>query len=226
MKKIRVFLFVIGVLWAAGFAWATPELAVDQEEFDFGSVPQGERVQHTFILSNAGDAPLVVSKVRSSCGCTVALLSSKNLEPGEQGELKASFDSVRFRGAVSKTIYLYTNDPGTPVKPLLIKGEVHELFTLAPRQVNFGVVDEARASEARVVLTNHTVEDLLIELMQTTTPALNARYEKVLPAGESREIVVTIKPKPGQERFSGYVIFKVQGEKSYDLRLPVYATIR
>jgi hypothetical protein len=62
--------------------------------------------------------------------------------------------------------------------------------------------------------------------MQTTTPALNARYEKVLPAGESREIVVTIKPKPGQERFSGYVIFKVQGEKSYDLRLPVYATIR
>ena len=53
---------------------------------------------------------LKVDRVRSSCGCTAALSSAQSLNPGETGEIQATFDSTRFRGQIEKTLYLYTND--------------------------------------------------------------------------------------------------------------------
>ena len=226
MKRIATLLVSCSLVLLAGFAWGAPKLVVDQAVYDFGSVPQGEKVLHNFVLSNIGDAPLNIDKVRSSCGCTAALLSAGNLLPGEKGELKASFDSDRFRGQVSKTIYLYSNDPVSPVAQLKIKGEVLELFSLTPRQVNFGVVEPDQPVESKVSLTNRTGETLLIDKVATTTPELTARSEAELPAGETRDLVVVLKAKPGRTRFSGYVILTLLGEKAYDLRLPVYASFK
>jgi len=226
MKSIAAVLVACCLMLLAGFAMAAPKLVVDQAVYDFGSVPQGEKVLHTFILSNIGDTLLAVNKVRSSCGCTAALLSSGDLQPGEQTELKASFDSARFRGQVAKTIYLYSNDPVSPVAQLKIKGDVLELFSLDPRQVNFGNVNPGQQVESTVSLTNRTGEALSIDTVETTMPELQARYETDLPAGETRQIVVTLEAKPGKARFSGYVILNIRGEKTYDLRLPVYASFR
>ncbi len=225
MIKIKVLIVVCCTILTAGLVHAAPKLVVDQVNYDFGSVSQGERVLHTFKFTNAGDEPLLISKVRSSCGCTAALLSAKHLDPGEQGELQANFDSARFRGSVSKKIYLYSNDPLVPVKPLQIKGQVLELFNLSPRQVNFGAVEAGETFEQQVTLKNQTEEPLLIAAVETTTPQLRAHFDEQLPAGGASEVRVALKVKPGQKRFSGYVIFKIQGERMYDLRLPVYATI-
>lgn len=225
MMKLKVLVVVCCAVLTAGFVHAAPKLLVDQADYNFGSVPQGERVLHTFKFMNTGDEPLVISKVRSSCGCTAVLLSEKRLEPGEEGELQANFDSARFRGSVNKKIYLYSNDPLVPVKPLQIKGQVLELFSLAPRQVNFGVVKPGETFEKQVSLENRTEEPLLIVAVESTSPQLQARFDEQLPAGEASEVYVSLKPKPGQQRFSGYVIFKIQGERMYDLRLPVYASI-
>jgi len=224
--KIKVFIVVCSAVFAAGFVHAAPKLLVDQPDYNFGSVPQGERVLHAFKFMNAGDEPLLISKVRSSCGCTAVLLSEKRLEPGEEGELQSNFDSARFRGSVSKKIYLYSNDPQVPVKPLQIKGQVLELFSLVPRQVNFGVVKSGETFKKQVALENRTEEPLLIVSVETTSPQLKANFDEQLPAGGASEVNVSLKPKPGQQRFSGYVIFKIQGERMYDLRLPVYASIK
>lgn len=225
MRSFSVLLLFCWVLLAGGLVWAAPRLVVDQVEYNFGSVPQGEKVQHSFTFSNAGDAPLIVQKVRSSCGCTAALVTSRNLGPGESGELKTSFDSARFRGEVSKTVYLYTNDPLAPVMQLVIKGQVRELFALTPRQVQFGRVAPGQTVEASVTLTNNTGEDLVFDPVQTTTPELRADLDEQMSAGESQDIRIFLKPKPGQTRFSGYVMLKAVGDKPYDLRLPVYATV-
>lgn len=226
MQIFRVLSLLGGVvLLLAGFAWAGPKLDVDQSEYDFETVVQGEAVEHTFIFTNIGDELLVVDKVRSSCGCTAALITSKNLPPGESGELKIRFDSARFRGDVAKVVYLYTNDPFAPVTKLLVKGHVQELFALAPRQLQFGRVMPGQKVEASVVLTNHTGTDLVLGPPAVTTPELRTEMDPQLPAGESRQIKVVLQPKPGQTRFSGYVILKSEGEKPHEIRLPVYATI-
>ncbi|HKL26095.1 MAG TPA: hypothetical protein VJ910_07735, partial [Desulfuromonadales bacterium] len=148
------------------------------------------------------------------------------LQTGQQGQLKTNFDSARFRGKVDKTIYLYSNDPQIPVQKMTVKGEVLELFGLAPRQVNFGPVQPEHRVERTVTLTSRVAENLQRVSLQTTSPQLKARFPKELPALGSDEIKVVLKPKPGQTRFSGYVILQLQGDNTYDLRLPVYAQIR
>ncbi|TLM64749.1 MAG: DUF1573 domain-containing protein [Deltaproteobacteria bacterium] len=207
-------------------AWAAPVVSVPRADYDFGTIFQGEKVRHAFTFSNAGNESLVVEKVSSSCGCTAALASAKTLAPGASGEIEATFDSTRFRGAISKTVYLYTNDPAQPVVQLHIKGTVQEELTIEPQQVSFGSVPPKRTVKSTVRLTNRGSREIRLDGLETTTPELTARFSaEVVPPGGKVAVELTLTPKPGQPRFSGYVLFKADGTIRHDLRIPVYADL-
>ncbi len=114
MRSMVVLVIFMVLCCFTTVSFAAPDLQVATPTFDFGEIYQGEKVPHVFEFSNQGDEPLLIDRVRSSCGCTAVLVSQKNIPPGGKGELKATFDSSRFRGAISKTIYLYSNDPVRP----------------------------------------------------------------------------------------------------------------
>lgn len=207
-------------------AWAAPTVGIPRPEHDFGTIFQGETVHHVFIFTNRGDVPLTVEKVSSSCGCTAALASAKVLAPGESGELKASFDSARFRGPIKKTIYLYTNDPAQPTAQLYIKGTVLEEVALEPQLVNFGQVAPKRAVKTTVSLVNQGPREIRLQGLETTAPELSARLSAAaVPPGGTVTVELTLTPKPGQSRFSGYVLLSAAGVIRHDLRIPVYADL-
>lgn len=211
----------------AGNAWAAPKLVVEQPIFDFGKVLQGQTVQHTFRFSNDGDEPLQIEKVKSSCGCTAALVSAKTLAPSESGEVQANFDSTRFRGAVAKTISLYSNDPGQPVAQLVLKGTVQETLSVAPAQVNLGQVAPGKTAVARVTLQNHGEVELRLDKVQTSSPDLAATMTtETLPPGQSALMDIRLTPPPGRDRFSGYVVLQAHGPLRSELRIPVHAAIQ
>jgi hypothetical protein len=196
-------------------------------QFDFGEVYQGEKVMHVFEFVNAGQDPLLIDRVRSSCGCTAALVSDKNLAPGAKGKVQTNFDSARFRGHVSKTIYLYSNDPVKPLVQLIIKGEVLEIVAVEPEQVNFGTVDGDQTLVSKVVLRNQGEKPLSIGAPSTTAAELLAEMpETTLARGEEVVLELMLSPKPGTTRFSGYVLVPVAGVPKNQLRIPVYAAIR
>ncbi len=138
MRITLYFVTLILVSLSGSIALAAPTLQVDESKFDFGEVFQGEKVRHVFEFVNAGDETLEIERVRSSCGCTAVLVSEKSIPPGGKGELQANFDSARFRNTVSKTIYLYSNDPVRPVMQFYIKGKVLETVAVTPAQIHFG----------------------------------------------------------------------------------------
>lgn len=206
---------------------AAPDLNFTSTLFDFGQVSQGEKVLHAFEFVNAGQDPLLIDRVRSSCGCTAVLLSEKNLAPGAAGQVQANFDSTRFRGSVSKTIYIYSNDPVKPVVQLKIKGEVLELVAVEPEQVNFGTVSGDQTLASRVVLRNQGGQPLTFGTPSTTAAELQAEMPSgTLAAGEEVALELMLSPKPGTTRFSGYVLVPVDGVPKNQLRIPVYAAIR
>ncbi len=110
MKKV-VILTLIAVLALGATLVAAPKIAVDNAVYDFGTVLEGVFVTHKFLLSNVGDEPLTITSVRTSCGCTATALSKTNLEPGESVELEANLDTLHFKGRISKSIYVESNDP-------------------------------------------------------------------------------------------------------------------
>lgn len=86
----------------------SPEITFEEEEFDFGTIEKGTRVEHLFKFKNTGDAPLTIVDAKSSCGCTVPTWTKGAIAPGEGGEMLVKFDGSG-QNQVSKTITLVTN---------------------------------------------------------------------------------------------------------------------
>ena len=86
-----------------------PVIEFDKLEHDFGEIEKGTSVETTFIYKNTGEAPLVITDIKSSCGCTVPQDWSKEpLEPGKSGQF-----SVKYNGSgannITKTITVTAN---------------------------------------------------------------------------------------------------------------------
>ncbi len=60
---------------------------------DFGTIIEGEKVEHTFKFTNTGDAPLIVSNATASCGCTVPTWTKEAVAAGEKGEMLVKFNT-------------------------------------------------------------------------------------------------------------------------------------
>ena len=109
MRKGLLLGCLLLVIWGV-VAMATPELTVDQPEYNFGSIGLGYMVKHTFVLQNTGDETMEVIRVRASCGCTTTELPTKFLAPGESVPLEVL---VLADHGTSKnvTIYVYSSAP-------------------------------------------------------------------------------------------------------------------
>ena len=92
----------------------TPKLKLNLSQYDFGSVEEGKVVETKISFKNEGKAPLIISDVKTSCGCAAALLSSKLLQPGESGIIKIELDTANREGKLTRTVTLYSNDPKQP----------------------------------------------------------------------------------------------------------------
>ena len=95
----------------------------DKEEHDFGTLLQGEVVTYSFHFTNTGNAPLLISEVGSSCGCTVGDYPREPIAPGKTGIIKVTYDSKGHQGFQSRILTVMSNT--NPAKTTLrIKGKV------------------------------------------------------------------------------------------------------
>lgn len=132
MKKISFTLFIVLMaIFAIGQELALNTQAADNAVFnwsatehDFGKIPAGTPVSHEFIFTNKGDAPLIISTVQASCGCTVTAYSKEPVEAGRQGFVKATYDAAK-AGKFTKTVTVNANTEQGVVR-LTIRGEVTE----------------------------------------------------------------------------------------------------
>ena len=101
-----------------------PVLSVDDPEFKFGKINQGEKVDHVYVLTNSGKSDLFIRKVKASCGCTAVQPDKKVIAPGESVNIKTVFNSAGKVGNQNKTVTIITNDPKKSKMILWVKGEV------------------------------------------------------------------------------------------------------
>lgn len=86
-----------------------PKIQFDKEFHDFGRVIQGEQVSFGFKFKNTGDSDLIISRVSSSCGCTVPSYPTKPIGKGGEGVITVQFDSKGRRGNQVKTVTVLAN---------------------------------------------------------------------------------------------------------------------
>ncbi len=86
-----------------------PSIAFDKTEHDFGTIENGTPVETVFKYTNTGKSMLVVSNIKSTCGCTVPSNWTKEVAPGDTGEFTVKFNGKGNGNKVSKTVTLTTN---------------------------------------------------------------------------------------------------------------------
>tara|TARA_B100000575_G_scaffold270797_1_gene251570 strand:- start:1740 stop:2258 length:519 start_codon:yes stop_codon:yes gene_type:complete len=86
-----------------------PAFKFSEESFDFGTITEGDVVDHVFSFVNEGEAPLIISSATASCGCTVPVWPKAPIAPGEQGEIKVQFNSRSKPGVQNKTVTVTAN---------------------------------------------------------------------------------------------------------------------
>ena len=126
MKKYIVFSFtaVLLSLFTLKAQQKAPTISFEKEIHDFGTFLERDgNVSYQFTFTNTGSQPLVINKVRSSCGCTSPSWTKKPVMPAKKGFVKATFDPTNRPGPFNKSITIYSNAENSPIV-LRIKGKV------------------------------------------------------------------------------------------------------
>ena len=220
ISTIGFFLFTVSA------ALGAPRAAVERSTFDFGKVAQGKNVEHVFIIKNSGDAPLTIGRVSTSCGCTVADVSSRTIAPGKKAEISATFNSTNFSGNVSKNILVQTNDPKVPVHTLTMKGTVLEEIQVIPKQINLGELQAGTRKDTTVTIENRGKQPLTLASAKSTIPQVTVKpvKSKVRPGGKA-VIQITVAPRKEDRFLGGYVTVKTDNPAKPEITIPVYASV-
>ncbi len=119
MKK----LIVVALISLVGYtSSAQAKISFKNETVDYGKIVKGSDGVRVFEFTNTGDAELVITNVKSSCGCTVPKKPEEPIAPGASGSIEVKYDTNRV-GPIRKTVTVYSN-ADEPIKALKIKGEV------------------------------------------------------------------------------------------------------
>jgi hypothetical protein len=120
MKKLALLAIVALVSFTVNAQQA--KISFKNDTVDYGTIAKGSDGVRVFEFTNTGDAPLIVSDVKSSCGCTVPKKPDGPVAPGASSTIQVKYDTNRI-GPIRKTITVYSN-ASEPMVALKIKGEV------------------------------------------------------------------------------------------------------
>lgn len=101
-----------------------PKARIPETIFSYGTITAGQKSNHDFLISNDGVKPLIIRKVKSTCGCIKTSVTKSEIQPGETGIVHVEFDSFGKDGKDSRTINVFLNDPMMPEVKLEVSGTV------------------------------------------------------------------------------------------------------
>ena len=202
MKKLNFLLVALFLIAFKGFSQDAPTIEFKELNHDFGTFKEEAGPQKfRFIFTNKGKAPLTVSNVQASCGCTTPAWTKEPIAPGATGFVEAEYNPQGRPGAFNKSLTV-TSNAATPTTVLTIKGIVTERVKtpadLYPRKfgdirlvseyLNMGRVSPSKESKQSFKVYNDGEKDLTFKQLEFTAKHLK---------GEIKPL--TIKPKETAE---------------------------
>jgi hypothetical protein len=142
---------VVGVLAAAGAAaaqsdnWAnklfTSKGGPQALYHDFGNVPLGTMLHHSFPIYNPWAIPIEITEVRVSCGCVTARVSKNILQPRETANLEVNMDTLRFKRPEARTVsvHISVGPQYISTAAVQVSANARADVVLQPGQISFGV---------------------------------------------------------------------------------------
>ena len=217
-KRIFIFIIFVYILNSASFLLAKqgPRIQFNEESKHFGSVKQGKVLTHVFVFQNVGDSLLTIKNVRTTCGCTAAIISAKKIDPGKKGELNVSFNTTGFGGSLSKYILVESNDPDSPRKQLTVAADIdippRPKIELDQYSADVGLILENEGIQTKAKIRNTGERELLVNLTHKDASFFQNGKKVTSPikitSGKESEIEIKIPTRSRMKTLREYVLMR------------------
>ena len=207
-------------------AFTGPRIQVDKPVFDFGQVEQGEQVTHAFRFTNRGNRDLRVQSVKTSCGCTAAVIAADTIPPGREGSIRATFDTKRFAGQKAKDIRVHTNDPLSPVTTLRLRGEITTEVQVQPAQVYLGRLPRGVPTSRTVSVLYDQDKTFEITHISNDHPAIRVQAEDTRVEGKKgKALRVSVSTTAQRGPLNDTITITTTSPKKPTISIPVVGSI-
>jgi hypothetical protein len=209
MKKL---ILLFSILFTTSVMAQQAVITFDKSTHDFGKINEADgRVTTTFEFTNEGMAPLVLTNVRASCGCTTPKWTHEPIEPGQKGTITVTYNPSGRPGRFQKTVTVTSNAQEATTK-LYIKGEVIPKpvkpteqypiqmgeLRLKKKSFNIGSVVKGNNRVVEIEYANNTASELTVELLTNST------YKFIVPQVTKKDLL------PGE---TGKLQFALQSDE-------------
>lgn len=215
-----------------------PKMVVREPLHDFGEVKEGEHVTHDYVILNSGDAPLKITNVRASCGCTAAMPDKNEIAPGETVKIKVDFNTENRSGPQKKYVYIFTNDPENKDYRLTFtanikpggkkKLNVYETpkLKLGKLQHNFGEVEEGKVVDYELKIKNVGKAQLVIRDIKTSCGCTAAILsDKILQPNQEGKIKIELDTKDRKGKMTRTVVIYTNDPNQPQQVFTIYVNI-
>ncbi|MDR1370714.1 MAG: DUF1573 domain-containing protein [Dysgonamonadaceae bacterium] len=239
----RTILVILCAIFAStvAFAQGKPVAKFEKTTHDYGQVSEEDgNVSYKFVFTNEGDAPLVITNVTASCGCTTPEWTKEPIAPKTKGSVTVTYGAKGRPGPISRTVSVYTNQGDAPIV-LSIKGNVSPK-PLTPEEKFPVEMGNLRLKDLTLNYGNITIGGQKVQILDVYnagTTALTLKYEKLpkyitvktepasIPAKTEGKLIVIFNSAVAKEygRFTGSFGLLVNNSKPVSNQLGYTATV-
>ena len=187
-------------------------LNFEVKEHDFGKVNEEVgKITYEFEFVNKGNAPLVISRVQASCGCTTPVWTKEPIEPGKRGSITVTYSTTGRPGAFAKSITVYSNAIDEQMM-LLIKGDVIPKQN-ADRASYYPVNLGGLMSKARFIQMNSIIkgdkQTRVLEIQNSGKVSVKPTFE-----GLPSYVTATVSPETLKPNEEGKITFTLNSKNA------------
>jgi hypothetical protein len=194
---IRLIIFallcsLVSVPLSTAADWSVSAFPV--KKHDFGTVAVASKTEFEFPIRNPFKTTMHIRSVRTSCGCTTAILKDQTIEPGQTGTLLARFNTGTFRGKRGATLTVVIDRPRYSEVRLRVDGYIRSDMVFDPGAIEFGAIEQAQTATSVSKVSYAGRSDWKVIDVRSNLPWLDPQFAEV-SRGNGRanyEISVTI----------------------------------
>lgn len=175
-----------------------PSIKIENPSVDFGQVGPSSVHKAVYTFTNSGNAPLSVSNVQSTCGCSLPTLIKNDqrfaiplsepvvFEPGQSGKVEVTFTAPSTKGSTTKHLYIISNDPAVPRAELLITADVTVKIAVSPESADLRF-DKPNAGMPSLIVKSLDAQPFSIRSISIPNDVMKIDFD---PSAKKNEFVL------------------------------------
>jgi Protein of unknown function (DUF1573) len=199
---------------------------------DFGVVPRGAQLKHSFKVTNIYKEPLEITQIRVSCSCMTAKASSNVLQPNESGTLEIAMDGRQFTGPKSTRIYVSVGPKYISTATLTVTANARQDVVFSPGDVDFGNVTRGQ-TPTRTIDVEYTglIDWKVTEIVKSAGAPFELKVDELprpanQPPRRGYRLFATLKTDAAPGPFKQEIILKTNDPASPVLTFNVGGTVQ